>query len=223
MASERRRSLDYPVFILWRRREKGSISGTPTFPLTFPQSHHHRFKTFLGHLRVSTSDPRQRMFPFLGQDFYPYSTIANVSFSHRATHTSGGAFYDYTTRYGAIRDNDMLTLRESMFPESIPEAKPNPLATSALEKPKVHKHTFSQVVRLSEEEEMLFNTLVKEMHLDQLLDLPLIALSNGQMRRARIVKAVLKKPELLLLDEPLSTFFFNKKHSHPTRLHMKNR
>ena len=70
---------------------------------------------------------------------------------------------------------------------------------------------------------MLFNTLVKEMHLDQLLDLPLIALSNGQMRRARIVKAVLKKPELLLLDEPLSTFFFNKKHSHPTRLHMKNR
>jgi len=151
------------------------------------------------------------MFPFLGQDVDPYSTIANVSFSHRATHTSGGAFYDYTTRYGAIRDNDMVTLRESMFPESILEAKPDPLATSAFEKPKVHKHTFSQVVRLSSEEEMLFNTLVKEMHLDQLLDLPLIALSNGQMRRARIVKAVLRKPELLLLDEPLSTFFFLKK------------
>jgi len=147
------------------------------------------------------------MFPFLGQDVDPYSTIASVSFSHRATHTSGGAFYDYTTRYGAIRDNDVLTLRESMFPESIPEAKPDPLATSAFEKPKVHK--FSQVVRLSEEEETLFNTLVKEMHLDQLLDLPLIALSNGQMRRARIVKAVLKKPELLLLDEPLSTSFTN--------------
>lgn len=32
----------------------------------------------------------------------------------------------------------------------------------------------------------------------------MITLSNGQMRRARIVKAVLKKPELLLLDEPLT-------------------
>jgi len=81
----------------------------------------------------------------------------------------------------------------------------------------VHKDTSSQVVRLSSEEEMLFNTLVKEMDLDQLLDLPLIALNNGQMRRARIVKAVLRKPELLLLDEPLSTF------SDSTRLHMKNR
>ena len=120
MASERRRSLDYPVFM----RENGSISGTPAFPLTFSHSHHHRFfKTLLGHLRVLTSEPRQRMFPSLGQDVNPYSTIANVSFSHRVTHTSGGAFYDYTTHYGAIRNNDMLTLRESMFPESIPEAK----------------------------------------------------------------------------------------------------
>jgi len=142
------------------------------------------------------------MFPFLGQDVDPYSAIASVSFSHRATHTSGGAFYDYTTRYGAIRDNDVLTLRESMFPETIPQAKHDPLATSTLEKP---KHTLSQVVCLSEEEEMLFKTLVKGMHLDHLLDLPLIALSNGQMRRARIVKAILRKPELLLLDEPLST------------------
>jgi len=100
----------------------------------------------------------------------------------------------------------MVTLQESMFLESILEAKPDPLATSAFEKPKVHKDT---------EEEMLFNTLVKEMDLNQLLDLPLIALSNGQMRRARIVKSVLRKPELLLLDESLSTF------SDSTRLPMK--
>jgi ABC-type Mn2+/Zn2+ transport system ATPase subunit len=35
------------------------------------------------------------------------------------------------------------------------------------------------------------------------LDLPLVALSNGQTRRARVVKALLAQPELLLLDEPL--------------------
>ena len=43
------------------------------------------------------------------------------------------------------------------------------------------------------------------MLLEPLLDLPFLALSNGQTRRARIVKAILEKPELLLLGEPLST------------------
>lgn len=158
-------------------------------------------KTLLGHLRVVTSTPQQkRMFPFLGQDIDPYSAIASVSFSHRATHTSCGAFYDYTARYGAIRDENVLTLRESMFPESMPEVKRDPLVASPFQKPKAHKPAFTEV------EEMLFNTLVKEMDLDQLLDLPLVALSNGQMRRARIVRAVLRKPELILLDEPFSTF-----------------
>ena len=44
--------------------------------------------------------------------------------------------------------------------------------------------------------------------LKDLLDLPLIALSNGQTRRARIARAVMKTPEVLLLDEPLSKSFF---------------
>jgi len=86
--------------------------------------------------------------------------------------------------------------------------KPDPLATSAFEKPKVHKHTFSQVVHLSSEEEMLFNTLVKEVHLDPACSTFLSSLmNNGQMRRACIVKAVLRKPELSLLDEPSVRFF----------------
>ena len=42
------------------------------------------------------------------------------------------------------------------------------------------------------------------MGLKKFLDLPLIALSNGQTRRARILKAIWTQPELLLLDEPLS-------------------
>ena len=46
--------------------------------------------------------------------------------------------------------------------------------------------------------------LVDKLGLKDLMDLPLIALSNGQTRRARIARAVMKTPEVLLLDEPLS-------------------
>lgn len=51
--------------------------------------------------------------------------------------------------------------------------------------------------------------LAEDLELKMFLDLPLIALSNGQTRRARIVKALLKMPKVLLLDEPLSTYPFN--------------
>ena len=53
----------------------------------------------------------------------------------------------------------------------------------------------------------LFETLIVQMNLTSLLDLPLLSLSNGQTRRARIVKAILDNPELLLLDEPLSNYY----------------
>lgn len=36
------------------------------------------------------------------------------------------------------------------------------------------------------------------------LDMPIVALSNGQMRRARLLRALLQEPQVLLLDEPLS-------------------
>lgn len=52
----------------------------------------------------------------------------------------------------------------------------------------------------------IFDDLSASLDLSRLLDLPLVALSNGQTRKARIVKAILGQPELLLLDEPLSQF-----------------
>ena len=48
------------------------------------------------------------------------------------------------------------------------------------------------------------DVMAKQLQVDHLLDLPLVTLSNGQTRRARILRALLAKPELLILEEPFS-------------------
>ena len=48
------------------------------------------------------------------------------------------------------------------------------------------------------------DAVVEQFHLTELLELKLLKLSNGQQRRLRIAKGLLKKPALLLLDDPFS-------------------
>jgi hypothetical protein len=122
-----------------------------------------------------------------------------VSFAYRSR-ASGGAFYDYTARYGAVRDEDRVTLRQSMFPEE------SGLVQDSIEHFFVDKshHGLEDATLRIEKRARRFEELTEKLGLKQLLDLPLVALSNGQTRRARIVKALLDQPEILLLDEPLS-------------------
>jgi energy-coupling factor transporter ATP-binding protein EcfA2 len=122
-----------------------------------------------------------------------------VSFAHRSR-ASGGAFYDYTARYGAVRDEDRVTLRQSMFSEE------SGLVQDSIERFFVDKshHELEDLTLRIEKRARRFEELTQKLGLKQLLDLPLVALSNGQTRRARIVKALLEQPEILLLDEPLS-------------------
>ncbi|KAE8333630.1 P-loop containing nucleoside triphosphate hydrolase protein [Aspergillus sergii] len=51
-------------------------------------------------------------------------------------------------------------------------------------------------------DEKLLNQVITDLRLGELLDMPVANLSNGQTRRTRIAKALLSKPELLLLDDP---------------------
>ena len=56
-------------------------------------------------------------------------------------------------------------------------------------------------------DERFLQRTVESLELGNLLTLPVSSLSNGQTRRTRIAKAILSKPELLLLDEPFSECF----------------
>ncbi|KAF9650289.1 P-loop containing nucleoside triphosphate hydrolase protein [Thelephora ganbajun] len=160
-------------------------------------------QSLLGHTRIHPSPPPPGgLFPFLTlrpTPLDPCKFVSLVSFSHRPKFQTG--FWDYSARYGAVWDEDKRTLRETLFPELVENIRRAEL--NLPERP-TESNEGSEVKK----QEVLLEWLIEELDLGRLLDLPMIALSNGQTRKARIVKTLVgqlgARPELVLLDEGLT-------------------
>ncbi|PCH35667.1 nucleoside triphosphate hydrolase protein [Wolfiporia cocos MD-104 SS10] len=150
------------------------------------------FNALVGKRRIHPL-PARGIFPFLdGQD--PTRLVRLLS--HERASPSG-EFVDFTARYGAIRDENKRTLRETYFPETAA-----PTASVAL--PSLLQREVDASSPDAQAKRARFERLVEDLKLTGLLDLPVIALSNGQTRRAHIAKALLRQPAVLILDEPLT-------------------
>ncbi|KAK4494550.1 hypothetical protein PRZ48_013906 [Zasmidium cellare] len=55
---------------------------------------------------------------------------------------------------------------------------------------------------LSQDDQAVLDETIQKLNLQSLLNMPVSNLSNGQTRRARIAKALMARPEVLLLDGP---------------------
>ncbi|WWD19660.1 hypothetical protein CI109_104122 [Kwoniella shandongensis] len=145
-------------------------------------------------LAVETLLSRHRIHPLSPSGLFPYvNHLLSSSISSTETDTSlpedtfkpirhlafarppsSGEFTDFTARYGALLDEDRITFRESL---------------SSLHPPP----SSDEVERVA-----------KLMNILHLLDLPSVSLSSGQTRRARIAAALLTKPVLLILEDPMA-------------------
>lgn len=138
------------------------------------------------------------IFPFLNVDhagIQNHDAVLHVSFASRGR-IIGGGFTDYSARYGAMREEDKQTLRETLL-LSLSIDPPPPPST---------EFTESDVQAIKEESAKLHNAdieaLAESLRLSPQLDVPFVGLSNGQRRRARILRQILRHPRLILLEDP---------------------
>lgn len=149
--------------------------------VTGPSANTFLSSTLLGRARASPIEGRR--WPFLeGKEGYLLDqVIQRVAFKTRLEARGpsvSGEFTDYTSRYGGLREEDRLTLFE-------------------------HLQEYLQAAGLPSNMETIHD-FASRFEMSHLLPMPLVALSNGQTRRARVVRALLAKPELLVLEEPFS-------------------
>lgn len=134
--------------------------------------------------------PRARSFPYLSDTrkaYNPSQAIGYVGFTDQGPGAigTGGAYL--SARYESRReDTDFSVLKYLRGDTEL-----NPTETKG-EK---------------DNDECLLERSIKDLGLEDLVEMPVGNLSNGQMRRARIAKALLRNSEVLLLDEPFSMVF----------------
>ena len=135
--------------------------------------------------------PTARTYPYLNSEellqkdkslSWPARAIQYVGFSGQ--HSGPGSSGSYlSARYESRRESDDFSLLDFLLGKT-------------------------QLNALNEEgrsyDDKLLSKVIEDLRLGSLVDMPLRNLSNGQTRRARIAKALLGQPELLLLDEPFS-------------------
>ena len=126
---------------------------------------------------IAAKDPRLRVVE---------NAVQYVGFSGEGSGAIGGVRGAYlSARYESYREETDWTLLQYLRGQT----SLNPMEGE--EEGTLHDEDFLQ-------------RTVRSLELGNLLTLPVSSLSNGQTRRARIAKAILSKPELLLLDEPFS-------------------
>lgn len=133
--------------------------------------------------------PRARTYPFLTladglKTRIPSKAIQYVGFSGEeggmGGHGTRGAYL--SARYESRRENTDFSVLDYL--QGHTELNPS-------------DETPDQAVSVES-----LDRVITDLRLGDLVNMPVSNLSNGQTRRARIAKALLRKPEVLLLDEP---------------------
>ncbi|SNX85385.1 related to ABC transporter family members [Melanopsichium pennsylvanicum] len=145
--------------------------------------------------------------------------IKHVSFATKigSSSSSSGEFTNYSARYGAIRDQDRVTLYERLMdllecPVGLVAAQrmlPDPFETTTADHIGLFKYKSDQERQSALIKAQNADGIIKRMApllliTDELLQRPVIALSNGQTRRARILSSLITGAELVVLEEPFS-------------------